>query len=245
MKTSTLLVAAVTAAVASSAYAEFDLRGATGLFTPSFRNAANTTYFGWSNGTWDGNEDAVPPAPAIPDIINSTPSINPASLAGASIVQNNAFDIISGSNNVYGSVSTIDLTLNIPTAGTPSTGSTTIIIQAVGLSPAVFGGTAGDLGTFQFGDLAGVSPDTVVAFAAQGKTQVWAKYELPGNLATYAAAVTGFEFSAGSPISVTDLSVDTFWSANAGTFASDTAVPEPATLGLLASGAGLLLRRRR
>jgi len=215
-----------------------DLSTATGPLAPDFRGNANTTYFGWETGTWDGNAD--PGA----DTLNPTPSINPAS--GASITQNNSIDIVSGSNNIYTGPSSIDLSLVIPTDGTPGTGFTTIIAQGVGLT-----GFGGQMAGFSFGDIAGVSPEYVITSAAEsgnadGETQFWAKWQIPGNQSSYTVAV-GSSGPAiivpGYPISITDLVVDTVWSPDG--YAIDTAVPEPASLGLAALGMTMLARRRR
>lgn len=235
---------------ASTASAAYVIYEGTGLFAPSFRGEGSTTYFGWGYGSWDGN-----PPPAVgepdpsPDIINGTPSINPGGLPGTSfLTQGTSVDLVSGSNNIYSSVSAINsagLQLNIPTAGiVGSSGFTTIIIQGSGLSGTMFG-FGGALDGFGFGDINGISAEYLITKNQNGTAQWWAKWELPGNQASYTVDINGqYGSIGGSVLSVTDLQVDTLFS-NSG-FASDTAiVPEPssALLGLL--GAVALLRRRR
>jgi hypothetical protein len=241
-----MLLPALAAVLAgNSANAAFVIAETTGLFTPSFRGEANSTYFGWANGTWDGNADAVAPDPPIPDIINGTPSINPAS--GGQLTQAVAADIISGSNNVYSSVSQIDslgLQLTIPTSGVVgSAGYTTIIIQGFGLNGAMFGASA--LDGFGFGTIDGIMPEYLIAGNAASKGQWWAKWVLPGNAASYTVDLFGAQVG-DSPlvVSVTDMTVDTWFSEDS--FSPDFAVvPEPSALLLSFAGVGFALRRRR
>lgn len=231
----------------SSASAAFVITTSTGIFTPSFRGGSNTTYFGWTNGSWDGNPPAVEGDPDItPDIINGTPSINPAS--GALLTQAVAGDIVSGSNNIYTSVAganALGLQLLIPTAGTPGlAGFTTIIAQGFGLSGNLFGFTEA-LDGFGFGAINGIQPEYVIDRNADGRGQWWAKWELPGNAASYTVDVIGKEgFPGGSVLSVTDMQVDTWFSESG--FAPDIAVvPEPSALLLSFAGIALVVRRRR
>jgi MYXO-CTERM domain-containing protein len=234
----------------STASAAFVVYEGTGIFEPSFRGDAATTYFGWNYGSWDGN-----PPPAIgepdpsPDTINGAPSINPGGLPGtAFLTQGSSVDLVSGSNNIYSSVGAINaagLQLHIPTAGTVGLGGfTTIIIQGSGLSGAMFG-FGGALDGFGFGAINGVDAEYLITRNASGTAQWWAKWELPGNQASYTVDINGqYGSQGGTVLSVTDLQIDTLFS-NSG-YASDAAiVPEPssALLGLL--GAAALLRRRR
>lgn len=215
--------------------AAFVLSEANGFFVPSFRDGENTTYFGWSAGTIGIGGTTV----------NGTPSINPDQLAGNSfLVQAGSNDIISGSNNVYnsvGGVNTAQLTLNIPTSGVVGVaGYTTIIIQGFG-----FGGFGFPLDAFGFGNIDGISPAYEYgATAAAGEPgQWWAKWEIPGNAASYSVDITGYDAGAGV-LSVTNMIIDTQYSATG--FAPDSAVvPEPSVLMSLCAGGLLVLRRQR
>jgi hypothetical protein len=237
-----LLPALAAALLGQAAAATYVIYEGSGIYTPEFRGQSGSTHFGWSNGTWDGNPD--PGA----DTLNGTPPINPDSLAGASITQTSTTDIVSGSNNIYSSIPAINaagLQLHVPTAGLGgSTGFTTIIIQGLGLSGAMFG-AGGALDGFGFGPINGVEADYVITINDLGQTQWWAKFELEGSQTVYDIDIVGAPgYPGGSVVSVTDLQVDTYFSETG--YSSDLAiVPEPSALLLSLAAAGLLLRRRR
>ena len=232
---------------AQAAYAIYE---GSGIYTPGFRGQSATTHFGWSYGTWDGNPppEVGQPDPS-PDILNGTPSINPEALAGTSfITQTGTADIVSGSNNIYSSVAGINsqgLQLHIPTDGTVGpAGFTTIIIQGLSMSGAMFG-FSGPLDGFGFGTINGVEAEYVITVNDAGLGQWWAKWELEGNQSSYTVDIVGAEgVPGGSILSVTDLQVDTLYSTTG--YAPDSAiVPEPSALLLSFAGAAMLLRRRR
>jgi hypothetical protein len=218
----------VGALAANLASAQFVINTSSGLFDPSFRGAANTTWFGWGAGKFDGltnNELIDNPAPSFG-----------ATTLGVSFTQSTAFDILSSGNNIYTSGAAVtDLLLAIPTSGTPGSGFTTLIIQGktafggYGVAPA-------------FNDIAGVSASSAQGNNLLGAGQFWAKYEIAGNLSTYNLAITLAE---NSNTSIAELEVDTYWSATG--FSTDvTVVPEPSALALLGLGsfAGLVLNKR-
>lgn len=221
------LVGALAANIAS---AQFVINTSSGLFDPSFRGAANTTWFGWGAGKFDGltNNELID---------NPAPSFGTTTL-GVSFTQSTAFDILSSGNNIYtGAAGATDLLLAIPTSGTPGSGFTTLIIQGktafggFGIAPA-FGDIAGVSATFELGMNAGIP----------SSGQFWAKYEIAGNLSSYNLAITLAE---NSNTSIAELEVDTYWSATG--FSTDVAVvPEPSALALLGLGsfAGLVLKKR-
>lgn len=211
--------------IGASAQAAFNIPTATGPFAPSFRGDSAATYFGWSSGTFDGTPDN--------ELIDSPPPTLPVGgpfPPGVNLVQNHGDDILSSTNNIYTGGFTLDLTITAPTAGTPSTGFTTLIVQ---------GKTAfGAFGSLPvFAPVEGVSPSFVVGLNATAADQFFVKYEVPGNAATYDINVTG-----GQALSINTLTVDTYWSANG--YAPDLAVvPEPASLAALSLMA--VARRRR
>lgn len=205
-----------------------------GLFTPSFRSDANTTYYGWGTGTLGVGGNTV----------NGTPSINPAALSGNSfLVQATTTDIVASSNNIYSSVAGVNnaqVSLNIATLGTVgSAGFTTIIVQGFGAAGFGFA-----LDTFTFGAINGISPTYEYGINAAGAGQFWAKWEIPGNQASYNVAVNGYSAGAGV-LSVTNMIVDTTYSTASYAVDSASAVPEPSMAILGLSGLGLLAHRRR
>lgn len=244
-----LLPALALTLYAPAAQAAYAIYEGTGLYTPDFRGEANTTHFGWSYGTWDGNPPAGEGQPdPSPDTLNGTPSINPGALAGTSfITQTGSGDIISGSNNIYSSIGAINgqgLQLHVPTNGVVGTeGFTTIIIQGLSMSGAMFGGNF-PLDGFGF-SINGVEAEYAITVNSLGLGQWFAKFELAGNQSVYDIDIFGTEgIPGGSVLSVTDLHVDTLYSSTG--FAPDSAVvPEPSGLLLSFAGAALLLRRRR
>lgn len=220
-------LALVGIAAANLASAQFTLNTATGLFDPSFRGQANTTWFGWGPGSFDG---------ATPNelIDNPAPTLG-TTTAGVSFTQSTPADILSSTDNIYsGFAGQTDLLLAIPTSGTAGSGFTTLIIQG----RALFGG----FGTAPlFNDILGVSPTFVVGNNALGTGQFWAKYEIAGNVSSYNLTVT---LAAASHTSIGEIEVDTIWSATG--FAPDTTVvPEPTTLALVGLGGFALLLKRR
>jgi hypothetical protein len=241
------LPALALALCAPAAQAAYVIYGGTGIYTPEFRGQANTTYFGWSSGTWDGNPPLGEGQPDVtPDILNGTPSINPGNLSGTSfITQTGTSDIVSGSNNIYSSVGGINsqgLQVHVPTNGVVgSEGFTTIIIQGLSMSGAMFGGNFA-LDGFGF-SINGTEAEYVHTVNSLGLGQWFAKFELTGNQSIYDIDIFGVEgIPGGSVLSVTDLQVDTIYSPTG--FAPDSAVvPEPSGLLLSFVGAAMLLRR--
>jgi hypothetical protein len=210
---------------AADASAQFVINSSTGLFDPSFRGGPNTTWFGWGPGRFEGTT-------ANELIDNPAPNIG-TTLTGTSFTQNPANDILASSDNIYsGAAAATDLLLAIPTSGTIGSGFTTIIIQG----RTAFGGydTAPS-----FQPISGINPLFEVGANANGSGQFWAKYELPGNLASYDLTVN---LPAASFISIAEFEFDTQWSATS--FAADVAVvPEPGTIALSVLGGLALLFR--
>jgi hypothetical protein len=237
-----------------SGNAQFVIQTSTDLFTPSFRGDANTTWFGWQNGTFFG--DPIPPS-STRILNNIAPTLGNVGLAeGVQFYQNDRFDdpfvgIGASSGNIYkggsGPLSkpAIDLTLVIPTEGVIGTGFTTIIIQGTSLVAGSFGSPEAFLiNQPVFQNIGAVAPTFLMAVSNDNRAQFWAEYQLPGNAADYAVTISLPETINSEPLSISGFTVDTYWS-NTG-FATDTvqAVPEPGSVLLLGlAGLYVILRR--
>lgn len=166
------------------------------VVAPTTRGNANTTYFGWDTFCEVGF-DNVPVNDTTPDIGTTT--------TGVSFVTTNGEDHVSSSRNLYVGAGTLSEEVTVVTDGTVGSGFTTIIAQAV----TAFGGFPA--ASLTFSSINGVAPQVVQTTNIAGKGQVWAKWRLPGNQASYTFTVTG-------PTGVSGWSfdkfiVDTLWSA--------------------------------
>lgn len=229
-------------AVGSFASAQNVIKTASDTFTPSFRDATNqdlnnTTYFGWSSGSFDGgtNNELME---------NPAPTLGVGGLDG-SLNQDGTADILSSVNDIYiGSNGRSDnLSLTITTNGVVGLdGFTTIIIQGL----TILGGPEGNIlvNTPVFGSINGVAPEIVMGTNSNSNPwqgQWWVKYQLTGNQAIYDLDIAVANVGGNTlPLTISKLTVDTQYSTTG--FAPDTAqaVPEPSTYALMALGLGLV-----
>ncbi len=236
MKNHLLSLTLATALIsAGGAHAQFVLTEGSNPFEPSFRGDANTTYFGWTDGTFDGTPDN--------ELVDDPAVTLGTAIPGISLTQVGTNDILASSNNIY-SPGFATLNLVIPTAGTVGSGFTTIIIQG----RATSGGMPGLTTAPVFGSINGVAPEFISGGNSAGKTQWWAKYELPGNAATYAVTLDLPGSGNLAPVSIASFTVETLWSADG--YADDfliAAVPEPGTyaVGAILVLCAAMARRRR
>lgn len=182
--------------IASANVPTFRMDQVSNVVAPTGRGvAANSTYFGWE--TFNEVADiAVPINDSIPDL-----GTNPG---GVNFQTTNAQVHISSTRNLYVGSGTLSEQVTVTTDGTPGSGFTTIIAQAV----TAFGGFPD---TITFSNIAGVAPTVVQTNNSIGSGQVWAKWKIPGNATNYTFTVTGPANVSG--FSMTRFVVDTFWSA--------------------------------
>lgn len=196
------------------------------------RGDANTTYYGWD----------IFESGAGTFLNDVSPDITPLT-TGVSIVQNNN-DVpnVTGSGNLYTSVSFLDVTALVKTDGTLGSGFTTVLLQIAGSSFGP-GQTAAGFDGNSF-TINGLSPDFLTdGYGADNRNLWWAEWVLTGNQATYTLEMD----TVTQHTSVSKLTIDTAWHPSAGLDNSDvTVVPEPASTALLIGAGALLgLRRRR
>jgi len=213
--------------VTQIASAQFAINSSSGLFALSYRGTANSTWYGWGSGSFDGltNDELIDnPAPTFGSTV-----------AGLSFTQSPDHDILSSGNNIYtgGAPGNTDLLFALPTSGTSGSGFTTIILQG----KTAFGPFGGEP---LFGLINGTSATYISGLNATGGGQFWAKFELAGNQPIYNLTIT----LANTTISIAELQIDTYWSATG--FASDTAVvPEPSSLALVGLGSFAVVAWKR
>lgn len=215
----------------------FNIATASGLYAPSFRGTANSTWVGW-NTFGDGPGD---PTGGVAELIDdSTPDIG--THAGR-FVTTNAQDHRSTSTNYYAGEGAVSEDISFETPGGTG-GFTTVIVQANTLFDEF-------PTTIHFSPLAGVDPVETLQAAnglpgPVGGGQLFAKYEIPGTLSSPATlSISSGPFSF---VSFDKLVVDTLWSPTGYAQVSAIGTPEPSsvvfTAAGLAVGAALGLRRR-
>ncbi|MEN3941081.1 Ig domain-containing protein [Prosthecobacter sp. SYSU 5D2] len=161
----------------------FNLDQATGIVAPSSRGTAGTTWFGW-----DGFGTPGVTAP----IDDSTPDIgNYAGTQARFRTTNSEIHQFAGGSNLYILSGTLAEEITVPTSGVVGeAGFTTIFLQIASATSGMGGGSfAGEI-TATIDD---VPPTMVVQGGAANTAQYWAKWEIPGNEATYVIAISGPE----------------------------------------------------
>jgi hypothetical protein len=219
----------------------YNLSTASELIAPSFRGESGTTWFGWNEGQFFGQ-----PVPSSASRILNNPATSNGTigLTGVELYQNDrdsgTFVMIgSSSGNIYTGSGPVGkqaaATLVAPLASGGPDGFTTIVIQ--GRTTAAGGPSSIQtlLGNYPvFSDINGTAAQFTISANTSNQAQWWAQYNLPG----YAANQTiGMVFNGGNgtfPISIAQMTVDTFWSPTG--YANVSAVPEPGVFGLALCG---------
>jgi hypothetical protein len=238
------LAAATFLLMTLAASGQFIISDSPGLFTPSFRDLTNTdlgnsTFFGWGPSTgWGTSGNFRFDGTTDNDRIDLPPALQGVGGLTGTLQQLSDNTILAGSNNIYTAAFEDEyLRLQIPTNGTVGSGFTTIILQG----HTAFGGFATNTtNDFDFPLLAGATPNVVVGVNAAGQGQFWAKYEIPGNAASYQ-----LDFGLLTEnVSMSELQVDTKWRNTS--FAPDTAtaIPEPSSAALFVTLGAFLIGRR-
>jgi hypothetical protein len=249
------VIAVVATAGIGAVNGQWVIQSSAGLFTPSFRGAEDSAWFGWGAGQFFSD----PALGGKRRLLNPAPTSGNVGLAdGVTFYQLNWTDttaevIGSSTNNIHkggagaGVKPPLSLSLGAPTLGTNGQGFKTIIIQGISLTSGSFGGAEAYLINQPiFGDINGVSPEFVMGINSDNRAQFWVKYDLIGNQTLYDIPILLPTTQNQAPVSIAGLTVDSYWSETG--FASDFAViPEPSTWLLIGVGIALVLfsQRRR
>ncbi len=157
-----------------------------GITAPSSRDTRSTTFFGW---------DTFGPAGPATVIDDSTPDIgtDPTGLARFHTMNGEKHQF-SGGGNLYllsftPPAFTLDEQITVPTKGIVGTaGFTTVILQIASASSGMGGANFAD--EIFLRPINGVTP-TVVQGDGSSSALLWAKWEIPGNEATYTIDIDG------------------------------------------------------
>jgi hypothetical protein len=220
----------------------YNLSTASALFAPAFRGDSNTTWFGWDEGRFFGQ---TVPASSSRILNNPATSNGTSELSGVELYQNDRNNspfvmIGSTSGNIYTGSGPVgkqaSATLVAPMAPGGAEGFTTIVIQGRTTAAGGPSNIQTLLGNYPvFSDINGTAAQFTIAANSVNQAQWWAQYDLPGYSAT---RTIGMTFNGGTgtfPISIAQMTVDTFWSPTG--YANVQAIPEPQTWILAGLGA--------
>ena len=224
------------------------ISNATGLFTPSFRDASSntfdtnfTTYYGWTGNIDPGSsaddfgfDNATDPFGKIDDRVVNVPVQRGAGGIDGTLNQTDLTQtILSSSNNIFvGNAAnqsfTAYLTLEVATNGAPGPdGFTTVIIQGIGSITGTELQLPAQPGVITLQSGLVISPEFLSGRNASSRLQWWARYEIPGNQPIYSVSI---EFLGGpgiNPGSLREISVDTIYSLSGYAREDLVVVPEP------------------
>ena len=200
---------------------EFTLNRESSNVVPTTRGLPKTTHFGW-----DVLEDpatyVVPGTPLNDDTPDITSATTPSGVRFESLHSNknrvSSGNYYSGFNPATAVVNELVTVVTRGVVGT--TGRTTILAQLVGTGPFP--------NTWTFSHIEGVAPTVVAGVNGANRGQVWVRWELPGNQASY-------QFTIGSTpgqshMSFDRIEIDTWFSDEGGAHPDSMILSEPAAI---------------
>ncbi|MEQ1747971.1 MAG: putative Ig domain-containing protein [Prosthecobacter sp.] len=149
-----------------------------GLVAPSSRGLVGTTWFGW--------EAFNEPAARAQPIDDSTPDIG-TTMVEANFQTTNSQDHVLDNGNLSFTSGTLAEQITVPTNGTiGSSGFTTLVLQIAAVS-----GSGAFAAPITLSSINGLAPTVVQGLNSGGDGQLWAKWDLPGNQASYLISISG------------------------------------------------------
>ncbi|MCX6857752.1 MAG: putative Ig domain-containing protein [Verrucomicrobia bacterium] len=190
-----------------------------GLFAITERGTGTSTFFGWDTFN-DVLDRAVPISDSTPDIGTTT--------VGANFQTTNAEDHVIDNGDLSFTSGTLAEEITVPTIGTIGTEGFTTIVMQIAANP----GAGPFPATITLNSLNGLAPTVVQAVNSVGDGQLWAKWNLPGNQASYTITIAGPANQAN--FGFDKVTVDTHFSTTAFLPDSVAATPPSITTSLLA-----------
>jgi hypothetical protein len=215
----------------------YNINSANSLFTPTYRDQANTTYFEWTNGEFYG----WPVPPTSSRILDNTPPTLGIT-SGVEFYQNDRYSstptiIGSSSGNIYTGFGANGkqafATLVIPASPGIGVGNTTLFIQGRTVPESGFAPADQLIINYPRFTLNGISPTFNIGINANREGQWYALFDVNSSATSFSVDI---EFPGGPdtyPISIANLSVDSLW----------TPIPEPSTLFLIFLSIGFIIFR--
>lgn len=198
---------------------DFTLNQESTTVAPTTRGLPKTTHFGW-DVLEDPASYAVPGTTLNDDTPDITSATTPAGVRFESL-HGNKNRVSSG--NYYSGFSAATAVVNervtVVTRGVPgAAGKTTILAQLAGTGPFP--------NSWTFSEIHGVAPTVVAGVNGANRGQVWVRWELPGNEASY-------QFTIGSTpgqahMSFDRIEIDTWFSDAGGSHPDSMILSEPA-----------------
>ncbi|GEP41834.1 beta strand repeat-containing protein [Brevifollis gellanilyticus] len=193
-----------------------------GVIKPSTRGNVRTTHFGWETFNDIGNRTFMTSV-----IDDSTPDVGYTTTAGARFRTTNGQGHTNG--NLYFIGGTLAEEITVPTTGTvhATNGFTSIILQISSAAAPPIEGANSAFADVITATIDGVPPTSVVQGVNSTSTgQYWAKWNIPGNKATYTIVISGP--SGQAHYSFDRVTVDTAFSATA--FQGDSMAELPVSI---------------